>query len=128
MRAFNRVVTVNVTTGLAAVEVFPDKVQGEVFGYTMRGDAGTDNTNLDFYLADRVNESGEDTTPAALPAAEYRVVDDTSNVPTVHATTKFGGSTLAQPSPFKAGLWLYVSASGGTTGNYTFAIRGRTDP
>ena len=96
-------------------------------GYTVRASAAT-NTNLDFYLVDKLALSGSDDTPAAIAPAEYRAVDDATNVPVVSTTEKFAGAALAYPMSFKGGLRIYINTSGGAGGTYVISVRGRTDP
>jgi hypothetical protein len=124
-RPFSTILEVTLTTGLASRELLGEYVSGEVFAYTVRASAAT-NANMDFYLVDRLADSGDDDTPAANAAAEYRVVDDTTNTPDVSATEKFMGSVLAYPMPFKNGLRVYFNTTGGAGGTYIVEVRGWT--
>jgi hypothetical protein len=127
-RPFNAVVQVTVTTGLSSHVVFGEQVSGWATAYIMRlAVASAPNTNLDMHLADQVVVSGLEATPAALPEAEYRVLDDTGNVPVVSLTEKFGGDNLTEPLPFKNGLQLHLAATGGAGGTYVFSVRGTVE-
>lgn len=124
MKHFNIIITMDTTTGWHSKYLCLEHLSGAIASYTVRATTGTNNTNLDLYLIDRISEVSDANIPPANAAAEFRVIDDTTNVPSVSATEKFFGDVLTTPMPFQNGLKVFLNASGGSIGHYVISVRG----
>lgn len=89
-------------------------LSGDLTAWAIRPHTGCTSTSYVPVLVDQVATSGSGV-PVAMPPAEYRVAETSSQAVVASATEASFMTSFAEPMPFVGGLNLWVNVTGGTT-------------